>query len=175
MVSSQFSSGHFPITNNLLVDGYKQKNAYILGQAPMSETTLDFWRLVWQTKSSVVVLLTPVEDSKTAARRACIDFWPQTGDSQFMGKEKKLQVKTLTFTYGPGYDQYRIEVGTSRGKYHTFTLLQYHRWRDDERIPDDLVKFSSRTRVLGSNGNMKTPMIVLCANVSLSSYNSGEH
>ncbi len=133
----------------------------------MAATLLDFWRMVWQTKSSVVVLLSQLEDSKTN-RDASIVFWPPTGDHQYMDKERKLQVKTLTSTYGPGYDEYGIEVQRG-GRYHKFTLIQYHQWRDDERIPDDLVKFVATCTFLNSNYVKKSPTIVICRDVSQSS------
>ena len=37
--------------------GYKVRNAYIAAQAPLQNTVEDFWRMVWENKCRVIVML----------------------------------------------------------------------------------------------------------------------
>jgi protein tyrosine phosphatase len=44
------------------MQGYRQRNAFILTQAPMSNTTGDFWKMIWEQKSAAIVMLTELEE-----------------------------------------------------------------------------------------------------------------
>lgn len=44
--------------NANFVDGYKQKNAFISTQGPLPKTCGDFWRMVWEQQTLVVVMTT---------------------------------------------------------------------------------------------------------------------
>ena len=47
------------------VQNYRERNAFIVTQAPLEETVKDFWRMIWETKSAVIVMLTGlVEDDQ---------------------------------------------------------------------------------------------------------------
>ncbi|VDN86925.1 unnamed protein product [Brugia pahangi] len=39
------------------IDGYRQRGAYIATQGPMPYTVNDFWRMIWEHESSIVVML----------------------------------------------------------------------------------------------------------------------
>ncbi|XP_037301509.1 LOW QUALITY PROTEIN: tyrosine-protein phosphatase non-receptor type 9 [Manduca sexta] len=55
------------------VDGYKQKNAYICTQGPLPKTFGDFWRMVWEQGTLVVVMTTRVMER---GRVKCGQYWP---------------------------------------------------------------------------------------------------
>lgn len=44
--------------NANFVDGYEKQCAYIATQAPLAYTLGDFWRMVWETKSRIIIMLT---------------------------------------------------------------------------------------------------------------------
>jgi len=44
------------------VDGYRRSGAYIATQGPLPETFADFWRMVWEQRSSAVVMMTRLEE-----------------------------------------------------------------------------------------------------------------
>ena len=44
------------------IDGFYEKNAYIATQAPFEETVADFWRMVMEQDSSIIVMVTNLED-----------------------------------------------------------------------------------------------------------------
>ncbi|XP_077297678.1 tyrosine-protein phosphatase Lar isoform X3 [Arctopsyche grandis] len=59
--------------NASFVDGYRYRNAYIATQGPLSETTDDFWRMLWENNSTIVVMLTKL---KEMGREKCHQYWP---------------------------------------------------------------------------------------------------
>ena len=52
-------------------------NAYIAAQGPLDETISDFWRMVWEQRSFVIVMLTKVFD---LVRSMCSKYWPDEID-----------------------------------------------------------------------------------------------
>ncbi|XP_065904655.1 receptor-type tyrosine-protein phosphatase alpha-like isoform X2 [Dysidea avara] len=58
--------------NASFVDGYKQRNAFIATQCPMENTTNDFWRVMWELQSAIIVLLFSPEHDK----ENFYQFWP---------------------------------------------------------------------------------------------------
>ncbi|XP_059098877.1 tyrosine-protein phosphatase Lar-like isoform X3 [Tigriopus californicus] len=61
-------------------DGYRKQNAYIATQGPLPETFADFWRMVWEQRSSTIVMLTKLEER---ARIKCDQYWPTRGTESY--------------------------------------------------------------------------------------------
>jgi protein tyrosine phosphatase len=55
------------------IDGYKYRRAYIATQAPLQETIDDFWRMLWEHNSTIVVMLTKLREM---GREKCAQYWP---------------------------------------------------------------------------------------------------
>ncbi|XP_014255868.1 tyrosine-protein phosphatase non-receptor type 9-like [Cimex lectularius] len=69
--------------NANFVDGYKQKNAFISTQGPLHKTCDDFWRMVWEQGTVVIVMTTRVVER---ARYKCWQYWPpDAGTTQTYG------------------------------------------------------------------------------------------
>jgi receptor-type tyrosine-protein phosphatase F len=48
--------------NASLVDGYRYRAAYIATQGPLPNTAPDFWRMLWEYNSTIVVMLTKLKE-----------------------------------------------------------------------------------------------------------------
>lgn len=49
-------------THTVHTQNYRERNAFIVTQAPMADTVADFWRMMWETKSAAVVMLTELTE-----------------------------------------------------------------------------------------------------------------
>ena len=50
------------------VDGYRRSGAYIATQGPLPETFADFWRMVWEQRSTAIVMMTRLEERNRVNR-----------------------------------------------------------------------------------------------------------
>ncbi|XP_033636797.1 receptor-type tyrosine-protein phosphatase kappa-like [Asterias rubens] len=64
--------------NATFLDGYKNKNAYLATQAPLPNTVGDIWRMVYDYKSSCIVMLNSMDNDPSVAQ-----YWPDEGSVSF--------------------------------------------------------------------------------------------
>lgn len=57
------------------VDGYEQPKAYISTQGPLPKTYEDFWAMVWQEETRVLIMTTRTVER---GRTKCGQYWPAT-------------------------------------------------------------------------------------------------
>uniref|UniRef100_A0A8D0L4V4 Tyrosine-protein phosphatase non-receptor type 20 n=1 Tax=Sphenodon punctatus TaxID=8508 RepID=A0A8D0L4V4_SPHPU len=60
--------------NASYVDSYRSPKFFVAAQGPLPGTLVDFWQMIWQEKTSAIVMLTGlVEQNKTK----CEQYWPE--------------------------------------------------------------------------------------------------
>ena len=69
LISSDYINANF-------VEGYKGRKLYISSQGPLDRTVTDFWRMIYQHKVSVVVMLTGIEEH---GKIKCAQYWQDSG------------------------------------------------------------------------------------------------
>ncbi|XP_078741749.1 receptor-type tyrosine-protein phosphatase S-like, partial [Lampetra fluviatilis] len=62
------------------IDGFRRQNAYIATQGPLPDTFADFWRMVWEQRSSTIVMMTRLEEK---CRVKCDQYWPSRGSETY--------------------------------------------------------------------------------------------
>ncbi|XP_041861640.1 receptor-type tyrosine-protein phosphatase F-like isoform X2 [Melanotaenia boesemani] len=66
--------------NGNYIDGHRKQNAYIATQGPLPETLGDFWRMVWEQRTSTIVMMTHLEEK---SRVKCDQYWPSRGTETY--------------------------------------------------------------------------------------------
>ena len=83
-----------------LPQGYKYHRAYIATQGPLQNTVGDLWRMMWEFKSKVMVMLCSFTED---GHEACHPFWPNNeGDTAKYGKT------TVTLQSQNSFDEFTI-------------------------------------------------------------------
>lgn len=68
------------INASTITDHDPRNPAYIATQGPLPETTADFWQLVWEQGSVVIVMLTRLTEEGIAM---CHRYWPEEGSELY--------------------------------------------------------------------------------------------
>ncbi|KAL8586996.1 hypothetical protein ACOMHN_023386 [Nucella lapillus] len=68
------------INANFITDHDPRNPAYICTQGPLPHTVADFWQMVWEQGSVVIVMLTKLTENGTAM---CHRYWPEEGSDLY--------------------------------------------------------------------------------------------
>lgn len=60
------------VINVFLLQGYHQRDQYILTQGPLQNTVGDFWRMIWEYKVSCVTMLCQLQEKGVVSFRYLI-------------------------------------------------------------------------------------------------------
>lgn len=143
---------------NMEIPGSGIVNRYIAAQGPLPKTCTDFWQMVWEQHSSLVVMLTTKVEK---GRVKCHQYWPEMYETMDYGLLQITCVKeeeTPSFAFRE-FNLTHVETSEERHISH----MQYIAW-PDHNVPDDPADFLEfvlkvRQRRMG----MVEPTIVHCS------------
>ncbi|XP_066566791.1 receptor-type tyrosine-protein phosphatase epsilon [Amia ocellicauda] len=142
--------------NASYIGGLEKPNCYIATQGPLPNTVADFWRMVWQQKTSIIVMLTGViEGNKTK----CEKYWPDElqvyGDIQVTLQAQTIDSEVTTRVFG------LQEVGGC--KHRSVRQFHYTVWPDHgtPKQPLSLLRLIRQTNrwMMDTSG----PIVVHCS------------
>nr|XP_056723668.1 receptor-type tyrosine-protein phosphatase F isoform X12 [Euleptes europaea] len=108
--------------NASFVDGYRQQKAYIATQGPLAETTEDFWRMLWEHNSTIVVMLTKLREM---GREKCHQYWPAERSARY----QYFVVDPMAEYNMPQYILREFKVTDARdGQSRTIRQFQFTDW-----------------------------------------------
>ncbi|KAI1891504.1 hypothetical protein AGOR_G00144490 [Albula goreensis] len=146
--------------NASYIDGYKEAKKYIAAQGPKDETVVDFWRMVWEQQSSIIVMVTRCEEGN---RNKCAQYWPS------MDRETEIfddfVVKITGEDHCPDYIIRRLTIINKREKTseREVTHIQFTSWPDHGVPGEPHLLLKLRRRVNAFKNFFSGPIVVHCS------------
>ncbi|XP_076466418.1 uncharacterized protein LOC143297802 [Babylonia areolata] len=111
--------------NANFLPGYSREAEYVAAQGPLPFTTPDFWRMVWEHKVHVIVMLTlPKENGKVK----CEQYWPrEVGEEE---DQEGIMVATTSVTTLHDYNVTTITIKNTAGEERQVLHYHYLQWPD---------------------------------------------
>ncbi|GFS46749.1 receptor-type tyrosine-protein phosphatase T [Trichonephila inaurata madagascariensis] len=142
--------------NASYIDGYRRPREYIVTQGPLENTVNDFWRMIWQENTPVIVMLMDIVEN---GKKKCAKYWPD--DSMDCGDMHILLI------HSEHYKEFIVRTILMRkiDEIRTHRVIQYQftGW-PDQTVPsnvNNLIKFMKRIR--DDHPVMGGPMVVHCS------------
>ncbi|XP_077399781.1 receptor-type tyrosine-protein phosphatase O [Vanacampus margaritifer] len=140
------------------IPGYKHAKEYIATQGPLPETRNDFWKMVLQQKSPLVVMLTQCNERR---RVKCDHYWPFSDEPVMYGE---ISVEMLSENESPEWTIRKFRLGyvdETRDILH----LNYTSW-PDHGVPtvnaiESILQFVHIVRQQANR--TKDPIVVHCS------------
>ncbi|XP_062609519.1 uncharacterized protein LOC134271306 [Saccostrea cucullata] len=138
------------------IDSTLEDKAYIATQGPMTSTIGDFWRLVWQTYSGKIVMLTKLKEKN---KIKCAQYWPNKGSTLEFGLYRiAVQAEKKHVTYVQR--ALRLEDMTT-SECRTIHHFHYMAW-PDHGTPDHVQLVAFHRHVTSEATDFIGPMVVHC-------------
>ncbi|XP_076353516.1 tyrosine-protein phosphatase Lar-like isoform X3 [Tachypleus tridentatus] len=145
--------------NASFIDGYKYQNAYIATQGPLPETTEDFWRMLWEHNSNIVVMLTKL---KEVGREKCHQYWPSERSQRYL----YYVVDPITEYNMPQYILREFKVTDARdGQSRTIRQFHFTDW-PEQGVPksgEGFIEFIGQVHKTKEQFGQEGPITVHCS------------
>ncbi|XP_046478704.1 tyrosine-protein phosphatase non-receptor type 7-like [Neodiprion pinetum] len=77
-----------------MIQGFCKEWGYIATQAPMPETVVDFWKMIWKEEVLIVCMLMKITEG---GQKICKQYWPEIGNTVEHGQVTILNVKQRVY------------------------------------------------------------------------------
>ncbi|CAH2003519.1 unnamed protein product [Acanthoscelides obtectus] len=144
------------------IDGFQVTRAYIGTQGPLPSTFDCFWRMIWEQRVTIIVMITNLVER---GRRKCDMYWPKEGTETYGLIEVRISKEEVTATYTVRtlvLTHLRVRL---KGNHAEKTVYQYHytNWPDhgtpDHPLP--VIHFIKKSSAANPpNGG---PIVVHCS------------
>uniref|UniRef100_A0A8C4SKB5 Receptor-type tyrosine-protein phosphatase C n=1 Tax=Erpetoichthys calabaricus TaxID=27687 RepID=A0A8C4SKB5_ERPCA len=146
--------------NASFIDGFKEPRKYIAAQGPKDETVDDFWRMIWEQQSSIIVMVTRCEEQN---RNKCAEYWPSMErEAEIFGD---FAVKITDENICPDYIIRKLTVTNKKEKNseRAVTHIQFTSWPDHGVPGDPHLLLKLRRRVNTFTNIFSGPIVVHCS------------
>ncbi|XP_055084726.1 receptor-type tyrosine-protein phosphatase S-like isoform X7 [Periophthalmus magnuspinnatus] len=145
--------------NASYIDGYRQQRGYIATQGPLAETTEDFWRMLWEHNSTIVVMLTKLREM---GREKCHQYWPAERSARY----QYFVVDPMAEYNMPQYILREFKVTDARdGQSRTVRQFQFTDW-PEQGVPksgEGFIDFIGQVHKTKEQFGQDGPITVHCS------------
>ncbi|KAM6963148.1 protein tyrosine phosphatase receptor type Fa [Aplochiton taeniatus] len=145
--------------NASFIDGYRQQRAYLATQGPLAETTEDFWRMLWEHNSTIVVMLSKLREM---GREKCHQYWPAERSARY----QYFVVDPMAEYNMPQYILREFKVTDARdGQSRTIRQFQFTDW-PEQGVPktgEGFVDFIGQVHKTKEQFGQDGPITVHCS------------
>ncbi|XP_056233807.1 protein tyrosine phosphatase receptor type Fa isoform X3 [Seriola aureovittata] len=145
--------------NASFIDGYRQQKAYMATQGPLAETTEDFWRMLWEHNSTIVVMLTKLRE---IGREKCHQYWPAERSARY----QYFVVDPMAEYNMPQYILREFKVTDARdGQSRTIRQFQFTDW-PEQGVPktgEGFIDFIGQVHKTKEQFGQDGPITVHCS------------
>ncbi|KAL1022845.1 hypothetical protein UPYG_G00033230 [Umbra pygmaea] len=146
--------------NASFIDGFKESRKYIAAQGPKEETVGDFWRMVWEQQSSIIVMVTRCEEGN---RVKCAQYWPSPEREAEIFEE--FIVKLNGEDHCPDYIIRHLTLTNKRERSseREVTHIQFTSWPDHGVPGEPHLLLKLRRRVNSFKNFFSGPIVIHCS------------
>ncbi|XP_030648177.1 receptor-type tyrosine-protein phosphatase S-like [Chanos chanos] len=145
--------------NASFIDGYRQQRAYIATQGPLTETAEDYWRMLWEHNSTVIVMLTKLREM---GREKCHQYWPLERSTRY----QYFVVDPMAEYNVPQYILREFKVTDARnGQSRTVRQFQFTDW-PEQGVPksgEGFINFIGQVHKTKEQFGQDGPITVHCS------------
>ncbi|XP_029396091.1 receptor-type tyrosine-protein phosphatase F isoform X14 [Mus pahari] len=145
--------------NASFLDGYRQQKAYIATQGPLTESTEDFWRMLWEHNSTIIVMLTKLREM---GREKCHQYWPAERSARY----QYFVVDPMAEYNMPQYILREFKVTDARdGQSRTIRQFQFTDW-PEQGVPktgEGFIDFIGQVHKTKEQFGQDGPITVHCS------------
>ncbi|XP_042564795.1 receptor-type tyrosine-protein phosphatase C isoform X2 [Clupea harengus] len=146
--------------NASFIEGFKEPKKYIAAQGPKEETILHFWRMIWEQKSSIIVMVTRCEEGN---RNKCAQYWPSMERETEIYEDFVLKIKKEELC--PDYIIRHLTIINLKDKSteREVTHIQFTSWPDHGVPSEPHLLLKLRRRVNSFSNFFSGPIVVHCS------------
>ncbi|MEQ2268421.1 hypothetical protein XENORESO_015688 [Xenotaenia resolanae] len=149
----------FNLSTPLCILTFRQQKAYIATQGPLAETTEDFWRMLWEHNSTIVVMLTKLREM---GREKCHQYWPAERSARY----QYFVVDPMAEYNMPQYILREFKVTDARdGQSRTIRQFQFTDW-PEQGVPktgEGFIDFIGQVHKTKEQFGQDGPITVHCS------------
>ncbi|TMS04996.1 Phosphatidylinositol phosphatase PTPRQ [Larimichthys crocea] len=142
--------------NASFVSGYVCPNEFIATQGPLASTVADFWRMIWETGTRTIAMLTQCYEK---GRIRCHKYWPE--DNKLMTVFSDILISKVSEEVYPDWTVRTLKV-ERHGQYILVNHFNYTSW-PEHGVPEScstLIKFVKAVR---AHRHDNTTIVVHCS------------
>ncbi|CAL4125434.1 unnamed protein product, partial [Meganyctiphanes norvegica] len=149
--------------NANFIDGYEAASAYIGTQGPLPSTFDTFWRMIWEQRVHIIVMITNLVER---GRKKCDQYWPKEGIESYGMIQVRLVHEEVLATYTIrklAIKHAKVKCKKSGGGERIIYQYHYTNWPDHGTPDHPLPVLSFVRKSAAANPQDAGPIVVHCS------------